>query len=65
MLSIIFWVLMIIVATILLITDIDHLIANRKLHKLQKEIYKAKLDTIVSQAVLNIAKANKIVKEDK
>lgn len=65
MLSIIFWVLMIIVATILLITDIDHLITMRKVNKLQRKLYEAKIEAVITKSLLNIAKANEIVKEDK
>lgn len=65
MLSNIFWVLMIIVSLILLIIDLDTLVTITKVNKLQRKLYEAKLDAIVSQTLLNIAKANEIVKEDK
>ena len=56
---------MIIVATILLITDIDHLITMRKVNKLQRKLYEAKIEAVITKSLLNIAKANEIVKEDK
>ena len=65
MLSSIFWVLMIIVSLILLIIDLDTLVTITKVNKLQRKLYEAKLDAIVSQTLLNIAKANEIVKEEK
>ncbi len=65
MLSSIFWVLMIIVSIILLIIDIDTLVTVNKLNKLQKKIYEAKYEAIVSQSLLNIAKTNQVVKEEK
>lgn len=65
MLNIIFWVLMIIVATLMLITNIDNLVTTKKVNKLQRKLYEAKIEAVITKSLLNIAKANEIVKEDK
>ena len=58
MLSIIFWVLMIIVATLMLITNIDNLVTARKVNKLQRKLYEAKIEAVITKSLLNIAKDN-------
>ena len=65
MLSSIFWVLMIIVSLILLIIDLDTLVTITKVNKLQRKLYEAKIEAVITKSLLNIAKANEIVKEDK
>ena len=65
MLSNIFWILLIINMIILLVINIINFIITIKNIKLEKKIYNAKYNSIVSQSLLNIAKANRIVKEEK
>ena len=65
MLSNIFWVMMLVTAILLLLSSIVTLGHKLIINKLEKEIYQAKYEAIMSQCLLNIAKANKIVKEDK
>jgi succinate dehydrogenase hydrophobic anchor subunit len=65
MLSNIFWVMMLVTAILLLLSSIVTLGHKLIINKLEKEIYQAKYEAIMSQCLLNIAKANRIVKEDK
>ncbi len=65
MLSNIFWVVMLIASLLLLIANINNLVTTSKVNKLKRKMYEAKYDAIVTQSLLNIAKVNKIVKEDK
>lgn len=65
MLSNIFWIMMLVTAILLLLSSIVTLGHKLIINKLEKEIYQAKYEAIMSQCLLNIAKANRIVKEDK
>lgn len=65
MISNIFWLIMIVTAILLLASAVVTLGHKLIINKLEKEIYQAKYEAIMSQCLLNIAKANKIVKEDK
>lgn len=65
MISNIFWVMMLVTALLLLLSSIVTLSHKLIINRLEKEIYQAKYEAIMSQCLLNIAKANEIVKEDK
>lgn len=65
MLNNIFWGVMLATAVIFFITSIVNLVHQLKLNKLQRRLYDIKFQNIVSQCLVNIAKANEIVKEDK
>lgn len=65
MLSNIFWIMMLVTALLLIINGVVTLGHTLIINKLEKEIYQAKYEAIMSQCLLNIAKANRIVKEDK